>query len=48
MARNSTSTILPFDHFAFLKERILMFFGPVVCGRWLDLIGDEAMKPKEE
>ncbi len=35
---------LTIDQVAFLKERIGLFYGPVVYGRFLELIGDEAVQ----
>lgn len=36
------------DQLAFIKERIGVFYSPVIYGRYLELIGDEAVKPVEE
>ena len=36
------------DQLAFIKERLGIFFGPIVYGRFLELIGDQAVKPPEE
>jgi hypothetical protein len=36
------------DQVAFLKERIGMFYSPVVYGRFLELIGDEPVHPEEK
>ena len=35
---------LTIDQVSFLKERIGLFYGPVVYGRFLELIGDEAVQ----
>jgi hypothetical protein len=35
---------LTVDQVGFIKERIGLFYGPVVYGRFLELIGDEAVK----
>jgi hypothetical protein len=39
---------LTVDQASFLKERIGLFYGPVVYGRFLELIEDETIKTKEE
>ena len=38
---------LTIDQVSFLKERIGLFYGPVVYGRFLELIGDEVVKKKD-
>jgi hypothetical protein len=35
---------LTVDQISFIKERIGLFYGPVIYGRFLELIGDEAVK----
>jgi hypothetical protein len=35
---------LTVDQITFIKERIGLFYGPVIYGRFLELIGDEAVK----
>jgi hypothetical protein len=37
---------LTIDQVAFIKERVGFFYGPVIYGRFLELIGDEAVKDK--
>jgi hypothetical protein len=36
--------ILTIDQVAFIKERVGLFYGPVIYGRFLELIGDETVK----
>jgi len=38
---------LTVEQIAFLKERIGLFYNPVVYGRFLELIGDEAITKEE-
>ena len=45
-AKKLESYDLTVDQISFLKERISVFFGPVVYGRFLELIGDEAVASK--
>ncbi len=35
---------LTIDQVSFIKERIGLFYGPVIYGRFLELIGDETVK----
>jgi hypothetical protein len=37
---------LTIDQVAFIKERVGLFYGPVIYGRFLELIGDETVKDK--
>ena len=39
---------LTVDQIAFVKERVGMFYSPVVYGRFLQLVGDTAITPEEE
>jgi hypothetical protein len=39
---------LTIDQVAFIKERIGLFYGPVIYGRFLELIGDEAVKQEKD
>jgi hypothetical protein len=36
---------LTVDQVTFIKDRIGLFYGPVIYGRFLELIGDEAVSP---
>lgn len=38
---------LTIDQIAFLKERIGNFYGPIIYGRFLELIGDEKIKVED-
>jgi hypothetical protein len=35
---------LTIDQVSFIKERVGLFYGPVIYGRFLELIGDETVK----
>lgn len=39
---------LTIDQVAFIKTRIGIFFGPIIYGRFLELIGDEAVRKEDE
>jgi hypothetical protein len=39
---------LTVDQVGFIKERVGLFYGPVVYGRFLELIGDQAVKLEKD
>jgi len=39
---------LGWDQIAFIKNHIGLFYSPVIDGRFLELIGDEAVKLEKE
>jgi hypothetical protein len=39
---------LTVDQVTFIKDRIGLFYGPVIYGRFLELIGDESVSPAKE
>jgi hypothetical protein len=47
-SRNLAEYDLTVDQISFLKERIGLFYSPVVYGRFLELIGDEKVKSLQE